>query len=172
MRLPVQTCPTYRRKPVSDTRALMDRLHELLARSAARWGEAVDPIPASYDVAAYPVGRSGVLAFVEGYALCGWEPDDRRAPRDAYRLLGERLRDHGPTRHMVYPLNLESVRLTRKLGAVPQGVDADGYVHYILTYAGYRAAAAKHLGRRCPQHLLPETPHGPQIPDSSTQPTA
>ena len=155
-----------------ETAALMERLHELLSASAAKWGEAVDRIPASCDVVAHRVGRSGVLAFVEGYALCGWDPDDRRAPRDAYRLLGERLRDYGPTRHMVYPLNLASVRLTRKLGAVPQGVDADGYVHYVLTYDGYRAAAAKHLGRRCPNHLLPENPDGPQLRDCPDQPAA
>lgn len=142
----------------------MERLHELLTASAAKWGQDVDRIPASCNVEAHRVGRSGVLAFVEGYALCGWEPNDPLAPRDAYRLLGEYLREHGMTRHMVYPRNLASVRLTRKLGAVPQGVDADGYVHYTLTYDGYRAAAAKHLGRRCPAHLLPEFPHGQEIP--------
>lgn len=139
---------------------LFARLHAHLQRSHARWGHEVETLPATADAVAYPCGRSGVLAFIGGYALCGWDADDRRAPRDAYRQLGDRLRDHGPTKHMVFPLNLESVRLTRKLGAVPQGVDGDGYVHYILTYDGYRAAAAKHLGRRCPAHLLPETPHG------------
>lgn len=139
---------------------LLERLRAHLQRSHARWGHEVERLPHTADAVAYPCGHSGVLAFIGGYALCGWDPDDRRAPRDAYRLLGERLRDHGPTRHMVYPLNLESVRLTRKLGAVPQGVDADGYVHYVLTYDGYKAAALKHLGRRCPAHLLPETPDG------------
>lgn len=118
-----------------DERALLDRLHELLSESAARFGQTIDRIDEMHpDLEVHRVGRTGVLAFVGDYVLTGWPDDEMRiAGRDAYKLLQARLDERGMTRHMVYPLNFRSVKLTRKLGAKPVGVDADGYVHYTLT---------------------------------------
>lgn len=82
----------------------------------------------------FRVGTAGVLAFFGDYALCGWpDADQRAASRDAYWVLRQRLDERGLTRHVVRPTNFRSVKLTRKLGARPIGVDPDGYVHYILT---------------------------------------
>ncbi len=129
--------------------ALLERLHALLQASAARFGQTVDRLDQDYDLASidvYPCGKSGVIAFIGEYVLTGWEDADRHAAAwDAYQRLGERLASHGFTRHMVYPLNFPSVRLTRKLGAVPLGVDADGYMHYILTLDAFQRNQHLHL---------------------------
>lgn len=111
-------------------------LYRHLVAAHARFREEVDVIPRSEmdNVSIWPVGRDGALMFYRGYVLTGWPDDDMKAASlDAYRILEAWLREVGPTEHMVYPLNLRSVRLTRKLGAVPHGVDPDGYVHYTLT---------------------------------------
>ncbi len=116
---------------------LMERLHQLLAESHERFGqeiERLDAFTANQVIEVYPCGPSGVIAFLGDYVLTGWPDSEiRAASRDAYRHLAKRLDERGFTRHMVHPLNFRSVKLTRKLGAVPQGYDADGYVHYILT---------------------------------------
>lgn len=85
------------------------------------------------DVELHELSPAGVLAFVGDYVLAAW-PDDEMplASRAAHRLLSARLKARGFTRHMVHPRNFRSVRLTRKMGAVPRGVDEDGFVHYIL----------------------------------------
>jgi hypothetical protein len=98
------------------------------------------------DVEIHPLGRTGAIAFIGDYVLTAWPDDEMRACcRDAYRILGSRLEARGFTRHMVHPLNFPSVKLTRKLGAIPVGVDSDGFVHYILTK--YRFIGSKHHGQ-------------------------
>jgi hypothetical protein len=120
-------------------RALLERLYALLQEAHAHFGHSIARVDefaarAVDDFEIYPVGPSGVLAFFGDYVLGGWPPDEQRAAsRDAYAILLRRLDRRGFTRHMVHPMNFRSVRLTRKLGAKPIGVDADGYVHYILT---------------------------------------
>lgn len=123
--------------------ALLARLHQLLSESHARFGATVDPIdehsvPPDFEV--FPVGPSGVIAFLGDYVLTAW-PDDEQKPasRDAYQRLWDRLRERGFTRHMVHPCNFRSVKLTRRLGAKPQGVDEHGYIHYLLTLADFEA---------------------------------
>ena len=126
-----------------DERRLLGRLHELLVEAHGRFGQSVDPIdehtvPADFEV--HPVGPSGVLAFLGDYVLTAWpDAEQRVAARDAYQLLWERLKERGFTRHMVFPLNFRSVKLTRRLGAKPLGVDEHGYVHYLLTLADFEA---------------------------------
>lgn len=129
---------------------LLERLYELLQAEAAARGDVVDRIDllASRDIEVHPVGRSGVIAFIDGYALTGWEPADmRRASRDAYRVLGDKLLRDGETKHMVHHRNVPSTILIRKLGGEFLGVDADGYFHYRLTLEGYRKAQATHTKR-------------------------
>lgn len=129
--------------PAVTERELLARLHTLLVESHGKFGHAVDPIdehtvPADFEV--FPVGPSGVLAFLGNYVLAAWPDAERRpASRDAYRLLWERLKERGFTQHMVHPLNFRSVKLTRRLGAKPQGVDEFGYMHYLLTLAAFEA---------------------------------
>lgn len=124
-----------------DERALLQRLYDLLSAAHAKFGSEIAPMDefsVNPDFEIYPVGPSGVLAFLGDYVLTAWPDDEQRpASRDAYRLLGARLEERGFTLHMVHPLNFRSVKLTRKLGAKPTGVDADGYVHYILTRADF-----------------------------------
>lgn len=136
-------------------RQLLERLHHLLVASHQPLGQVVEVVSeedaAKMDV--YPCGHTGVIAFTGEYVLTGWEHSDlQAAARDAYRHLGERLKRQGFTRHMVYPMNFRSVILTRKLGAVPVGLDADGYVHYILTLEAFEKAAAEHLRREDPEN--------------------
>lgn len=124
-------------------RQLLERLHELLAASAAQFGGSVDQIEAFADVPyldVFPVGRSGVVAFMGDYVIGAWPDDEQRAAsRDGYKLLYDRLQEKGFTRHMVDPRNFRSVKLTRKLGAKPLGYDADGFMHYILTLEAFEA---------------------------------
>lgn len=85
------------------------------------------------DVEFHELSPAGVLAFVGDYVLCAWPPDEiRQASRAAFRVQSARLKARGFTRHMVHPLNFRSVIATRKLGAVPIGVDDDGFVHYVM----------------------------------------
>lgn len=85
------------------------------------------------DVELHELSPAGVLAFVGDYVLAAWPDDEIRvASRAAFRLMSARLKARGYTRHMVHPLNFRSVKLTRKMGAIPHGVDADGFVHYVL----------------------------------------
>lgn len=90
------------------------------------------------DVELHELSPCGVMAFVGDYVLAAW-PDDERAQagRAGGRVMSERLKRRGFTRHMVHPLNFRSVRLTRKMGALPIGVDADGFVHYVLLSERY-----------------------------------
>jgi hypothetical protein len=128
---------------------LVARLHRILSDSHEKFGQDLGPLCPGADMSdleIHPVGRTGAIAFVGDYVLVGWEDHDmRRASRDAWRCLYERLQKRGFTRHVVYPMNFRSVIQTRKLGAVPQGVDADGYVHYLLTLDAFlQAPAARH----------------------------
>lgn len=122
---------------MSDRAALLERLLELLASSHAPFGvpiDAIDPATEDREIEVHRVGQTGVLAFIGDYVLAGWPDEEQReASRDAYPILLARLDARGFTRHMVHPRNFRSVRLTRKLGAKPLGVDSDGFVHYILT---------------------------------------
>lgn len=122
-----------------DERALLDRLHDLLSQEAARRGDTVDRLDDhAVDLEVCPVGQSGVIALINGYVIAGWPPAERRAAaRDAYRILHQWLQERGVTKHMVHPLNFQSVIVTRKLGAKPIGVDRDGYVHYNLTLEAF-----------------------------------
>ena len=126
---------------MDDERALLARLHELLSASAAQFGETVAPIDEfaiNPDFEVYRAGPSGVVAFFGDYCLGAWPDEEMRAAsREAYRILHQRLRERGMTRHMVNPRNFRSVKLTRKLGAKPVGYDADGYMHYTLTLQAF-----------------------------------
>lgn len=135
---------------VNTTEELLERLYQILAAEAKERGDTVDRISTSSfrTVEAHPVGRSGVLAFLDHYALVGWEPGDmRRAARDAYRVIGDKLARVGFTLHMVHHRNVPSIILTRKLGAEFLGMDRDGYIHYRLTLEAFKAAEAKKLHR-------------------------
>lgn len=125
-----------------DDRALFERLHRLLEASHEPWGVEVgvlDPDTIDPDYEIHPCGQEGVLAFLGDYVLVAWpDQDARAAARDAHRLIGGRLEERGFTRHMVHWRNFRSVKVTRKLGAKPVGVDADGYIHYILNKERFR----------------------------------
>lgn len=85
------------------------------------------------DAVYHEVGRTGVLAFIGDYVLGAWPPDEQYiASKAVHRLTSARLRERGFTRHVVHPRNFRSVKLTRKIGAKPVGVDQDGFVHYVL----------------------------------------
>lgn len=123
---------------------LLQRLHALLAASHARFGVVIDPIDqftVNPDMEVYPCGPTGVLVFLGDYVLSAWpDAEQRAASREAYKLLKARLEDRGFTRHMVHPCNFRSVILTRSLGAKLEGVDSDGFVHYMLRkedFGGY-----------------------------------
>lgn len=115
------------------------RLHLLLRVTHAQWGV---EIPAGDLVEAdrgeyHELSPGGVLGFVPGasglYVMAAWPPDEmRQAAFTAHRLLSAKLREVGRTLHVVYPRNFASVKLTRKMGAVPLGYDPDGFVHYEL----------------------------------------
>jgi hypothetical protein len=116
---------------------LAARLISMLNVTHQQFG--LDPEPLAgllgggHEVELHELSPAGVLAFVGDYVLAAW-PDDEmpQASRVAHRLLSARLKARGFTRHMVHPRNFRSVKLTRKMGATPLGVDADGFVHYIL----------------------------------------
>lgn len=112
------------------------RLYGYLAATHAQWGVEMEPIEEMLgrdDVELHALGQAGVLAFVGDYVLAAWPPDDQvRASRDCHRVLSKRLRERGFTLHMVYIKNSRSGRITRKIGALPLGIDADGFVHYRL----------------------------------------
>lgn len=131
------------------------RLHGLLTVTHRAYGLDAEPLLgllAYDDVELHEVSPGGVLAFVNDYVLAAWPPDESRvAGRAAYRLIQARLRRRGFTRHMVHPLNFTSVKVTRKLGAVPIGVDDEGFVHYVLLterfpHHGQEVATAESAG--------------------------
>lgn len=127
-------------------RELLDRLYDLLQASGATCGapmERMDPATMDPDFEVHDVGE-GVLAFLGDYVLVALEPGSHpAASRKVVRLLRSRLEERGLTRHMVHPRNFPSVKATRKLGALPVGVDADGYVHYELTLERFRRGQEK-----------------------------
>lgn len=126
---------------------LLERLWQLLSAEAEARGDTVDRLvlDPGETVEAVECGQTGVLAFIRGYALCGWEDwDKRHAARDAYRALGVKLARDGFTLHMVHHRNVKSIILTRKLGAKFLGYDDNGYIHYRLTHDDYLAAQRRH----------------------------
>lgn len=134
---------------MTEERALLERLHFLLSEEAATRGDTIDRLDENaVDLEVLPVGRTGVIALINGYVLAAWPPEERRAAaRDAYVVLWGWLRERGVTKHMVNPRNFQSVKVTRKLGAVPIGVDKDGYVHYTLTLEAFEE---RHHGKEEP----------------------
>jgi hypothetical protein len=117
--------------------SLLRELHAGLVKAYAPLGLEVDTIDrfnADPDMEVHRCGTRGVLAFLGDYVLMVLpDPEDIRANREVYRLLAQRLSERGIIRHMVHPKNFASVKSTRRLGAVPVGYDADGYMHYTLT---------------------------------------
>jgi predicted xylose isomerase-like sugar epimerase len=134
---------------VNDERQLLDRLHALLSEEAARRGDTIDRLDENaVDLEVYPVGQSGVMALINGYVIAAWPRRERiRASVEAFQILHLWLRERGVTKHMVHPLNFPSVIVTRKLGAVPIGVDRDGFVHYNLTLEAFEE---RHHGKEEP----------------------
>lgn len=118
---------------------LLDRLHDLLTAEAARRGDTIDRLDElAPDLEVYPVGSTGVVALINGYVLAAWPPEERHAATPAtLRYIHQWLQERGTLRHMVHPLNFQSVKATRRLGAVPKGYDSDGYFHYELTLQAF-----------------------------------
>ena len=128
---------------------LLSWLQEHLEGSNTHIGDVIGSVESLDDVEVHHLGGRGVLGFLGDYALCGWGKSDMpQAPQAAYRLLHDRLRRVGYTRHMVHPLNFSSVVLTRKLGAKPVGVDDDGFVHYVLTLEDFERSPAVNAENR------------------------
>lgn len=101
-------------------------------------------IDASRGAELHDLGGGAVAGFLNDYVYLAIPPDARHvATKAALRVLSNRLNTHGFVFHAVYPLNARSVIATRRLGAVPIGVDADGFVHYKLTQEGFRYGQAK-----------------------------
>lgn len=123
-------------------RELLDRLYDQLVEAHRAFPvpmDRMDPDTMDPDFEVHDVGEGGVLAFVGDYVLVALPPGHHPGPaRKVVRLLRSRLEERGLTRHMVHPRNFPSVKATRKLGALPVGVDADGYVHYELTLERFR----------------------------------
>lgn len=121
---------------------LLRELHARLVEAHTPLGLEVDELDqftANPDMEVYRCGRRGVLAFFGEYVVMALpDPADIVANREVYRLLAERLHDRGLIRHMVHPKNFPSVKSTRRLGALPVGFDADGYMHYTLTPAAFK----------------------------------
>lgn len=118
-------------------RALLEELHARLRASHDPIDVEVDRIgafAANPDWEIHRCGSVGVLAYFGDYLVVSLpEPRDIVANREVYRLIAKRLSERGLIRHMVHPRNFPSVKSTRRLGAVPTGYDADGYMHYELT---------------------------------------
>lgn len=116
---------------------LLTELHAMLVAAHAPLGlpvDSMDVFTAGADWEVHRCGKRGVLAFFGDYVVMALpDPGDIRGDREVYRLLAERLHDRGLVRHMVHPRNFPSVKSTRRLGALPQGYDEDGYMHYVLT---------------------------------------
>lgn len=114
---------------------------ELLARldeEHAKWGVPPDPLNDLAEnweraIFAKRISEHGIIGFIDDYALI-YIPHDEigKASRNAYRILSERLKKSGHTLHMVHPMNLRSVKLTRRIGAKPMGRDDNGFIHYLL----------------------------------------
>jgi hypothetical protein len=120
------------------------RLHGMLESTHRALGLPPEPLQdllrlaSDQEIHLYEVSPSGVLAFIGDYVLCAWPDDEMRvACRASFRLLSARLKERGFTRHMVHPRNFRSVKLTRKMGAVPVGYDEDRFMHYILHSANF-----------------------------------
>jgi hypothetical protein len=98
------------------------------------------------DAEIHQLSPTGVLAYFNGYVMAAWPPYEMRAAsREAYRVMEHLLEAHGETLHMVHPLNFPSVKLTRKMGAEPIGVDKDGFVHYRLTREAFHQRVKRPL---------------------------
>ena len=125
-----------------DEQALLQELHALLVAAHEPLGLTVDRLDAftlNPDWEIHRCGKRGVLAFFGEYVVMALpDPGDIRANREVYRLLAERLHERGKVLHMVHPRNFPSVKSTRRLGAVPEGYDADGYVHYLLLPGNFK----------------------------------
>lgn len=127
---------------------LLLRLHGYLAATHKALGIPFDPIAdliAAQDdeVVLHEVGETGVVAFIGDYCLLAWPPSEHfRARRQAWRLLEARLKLRGFTRHVVALANWRSMRVTRRIGAQSLGIDADGFVHMLLTYDNFLAGKA------------------------------
>jgi hypothetical protein len=117
------------------------RLYGFLMAEHAQWGIEPDSMTEMLgrdDCEFHPVGQLGVVAFIGDYCLAAWPPWDQLSScRAAYRVIGQRLRERGFTLHMIYPRNFRSVKVTRKMGALPLGVDSEGFMHYRLDRERY-----------------------------------
>lgn len=125
---------------------LLERLHALLSEEAAARGDTVDRLDdLAVDLEVVPMGRTGVMALINGYVLAAWPPEEQAvAAPQAFRQIHQWLKERGVTRHMVHPRNFRSVKVTRRLGAKPKGYDRDGYMHYELTL---KAFEERHHGK-------------------------
>lgn len=117
------------------------RLYGMLMAEHAKWGiepDSMTDMIGREDCEFHQVGRLGVVAFIGDYCLAAWPPDEQLACcREAHRVIGQRLRERGFTLHMVYPMNFRSVKVTRKMGALPIGADSEGFMHYRLDSERY-----------------------------------
>lgn len=118
---------------------LLERLHDLLRQEAAARGDTVDRLDdQAVDLEVVPMGRTGVMALINGYVLAAWPPEEQAvAAPMAFRQIHQWLLERGVTRHMIHPANFRSVKVTRRLGAKPVGYDRDGYMHYELTLKAF-----------------------------------
>lgn len=104
-------------------------------------------LDASSDVLLHSVSKTGVVGFSGDYVMAAWPPNETaQAACRAVRLIIRRVETHGFVLYAVYPLNARSVIATRKIGAVPLGVDEDGFVHYRLDRKHGQAESTKAAG--------------------------
>lgn len=117
--------------------ALLDEMYQRLRETYEPLGLPLDRLDAftiGDDWEVHRCGTAGILGFFGWYVIVVLpDPEDLPAGREVYRLLAKRLSERGLIKHMVHPRNFPSVKSTRRLGAVPTGYDADGYMHYELT---------------------------------------
>lgn len=126
-----------------DTLTLRLRLWGYLSATHRRYCGIVEPESFDdlfeEDAEFHAVGRWGVCAFSGEYLYCAFPYFDRvAATRATLPLIKARLQTHRRTLLAVHPLNFSSVRISRMLGAIPFGVDEDGFVHYELTPDRFR----------------------------------
>ena len=108
------------------------RLYGLLRASLAEHGcplEPFDPFESGWE--AYALGEGSAIGFFEDQVFVAFGPEDGPGVRrQVLRMIRARQKAGIELRSAVYLLNWKSLAATRRLGGVPVGIDANGFVHY------------------------------------------
>ena len=90
------------------------------------------------DAELYEVAPHTFIGFHRGYFAILVPKDGRPFSRRILVKLAEKLEKTHELRSIVHHKNVDSIIGTRRLGATLEGVDDNGYFHYLLTRESYK----------------------------------